>query len=176
MDAARTQLETAIALWFRYADPMAIHTLAAAANEIYHGIGRGKGAPGIVQSWKKENPKLRDLANLAQNFGKHANTDPDGTLRLAPGHAELLMLDGAVTHAKLSGTMTGIMRCFYGRLALESPAARSQIIKAPMRQKFFDAIKVHKLGVSNRMEFLSVVLPMVGDDWGPFLHGSPPAD
>ena len=119
-DAARTQLETAIALWFRYADPMAIHTLAAAANEIYHGIGRTKGAPGIVQTFKKNLKTKREkaLLNQAQNFGKHANTDPDGTFRLQPEHAELLLLDGVMTHERLFRKRTALMTCFFSRAHL----------------------------------------------------------
>jgi hypothetical protein len=173
-DAARTQLETAVVLWFRYADPMAIHTLAAAANELYHGIGRTKGVPGIVQTWKKDNPKQREMVNLAQNFGKHANTDPEGTLRLQPYHAELLIRDGVIAHAKLFGAMTPIMRCFYARFAFENPDILDHIIKPGSRQYFRDAIEIHDLGVSSRTEFLAEVLPKVGDDWGPFLHGTPP--
>ena len=49
LDAARRQLETAIALWFKGGDPVSIHTLAYAAYEIIHTVS------------KKRNPNRRDL-------------------------------------------------------------------------------------------------------------------
>lgn len=38
--AARTQLETAIGLWFTDGDPISILALAVAANDCYHADGR----------------------------------------------------------------------------------------------------------------------------------------
>jgi hypothetical protein len=49
LDAARRQLQTAIRLWFQDADPVSIHTLAAAAYEIIHAVS------------KQRNPKRRKL-------------------------------------------------------------------------------------------------------------------
>jgi hypothetical protein len=40
LDAARRQLQTAIALWFDERDPVAIHTLSVAAYEIVHTISK----------------------------------------------------------------------------------------------------------------------------------------
>src|SRR2546430_2547225 len=39
---AESQLEEAIRIWFRYGDPAAIHTLAAAANGCYHSVCGGE--------------------------------------------------------------------------------------------------------------------------------------
>jgi len=53
--AARGQLETVIMLWFHYADPVSIHTLAAAAQ-------------GILQDVAGKNHKLSHMRIWVKNF------------------------------------------------------------------------------------------------------------
>jgi hypothetical protein len=90
IDAARTQLGTAIELWFQDKDPASIHTLAAASYQIVHdikvkrGIGRGL----LYDSRMVRDEYRRDwIAAMKkhQNFFKHADRDPDpeGTIELA---------------------------------------------------------------------------------------------
>jgi hypothetical protein len=71
--AARSQLKTAITLWFSDADPISIHTLAYAAYEVIHVVS------------KKLNPDRLDLifdsrfikdeyrGQVNVGFKKHAN-------------------------------------------------------------------------------------------------------
>lgn len=178
-DVARTQLEAAITLWFNYGDPMSIHTLAAAANKCYHGMGSKTGKPTIIGAWKKGLKKREyDLAVKAENFGKHANTDATGTLDLITEYAELLMLDGVMAHERLFHRRTALMTCFFSRLSLERPALRDEINTARRKQGRQELV-VNQADERDRQEFLGKELPAVlaaiaAGEGGP-LHDTPPA-
>jgi hypothetical protein len=158
-DAARTQLETAIILWFTYADPMSIHTLASAANEVYHGIGRGKGMPTTIQAWKKSlSDKKRAVANKSQNFAKHANTDPNGTDQLLTEYAELLMLDSIICHEKMFQNRTALMTCFFARFAFENPRLAKHI-SITRRKEGREDLVIEQPDQADRVQFLNRELP-----------------
>ena len=159
---------------------MAIHTLAAAANELYHAIGRMKGAPGIVRTFQKGLKTKReiDLLRYPQNFGKHANTDPEATLRLQPEHAELLMLDAVTIHERLFRSRTALMLCFFARLCFERPVLLDEINKG-RRKRGSEDFDIDKVDNRNREEFLREELPLAtaaiaGGRDRPF-HDAPPA-
>jgi glyoxylase-like metal-dependent hydrolase (beta-lactamase superfamily II) len=90
-DAARRQLDTAIELYFADGDPVAIHTLAAAAYELIKALRERKDLPdeitdAIIPAHETE---FRKLWNRAQNFFKHADRDGDAILGFDPAHTEL---------------------------------------------------------------------------------------
>lgn len=94
LDAARRQLQTAIALWFSGGDPVATHALAYAAYEIIHAVS------------KKRNPNRRDLlfdsAQVSEenrkeinnalkshaNFFKHGDRDSEAVIDFKPALTE----------------------------------------------------------------------------------------
>jgi hypothetical protein len=87
LDAARSQLRTAIRLWFEEADPVSIHTLAAAAYEIVHVVSKKKGrnrdllfdALMVKDEYRSDfNKAIKQYAS----FFKHASRDHDGVLNL----------------------------------------------------------------------------------------------
>ena len=97
-DAAKRQLETALRLWFEGGDPVSIHTLAAASNEVIHRLGTKKGRPALLQEWLSENPKIRSRMVNVQNFFKHASIDsnPSETITLFRHHSEILLYDSVI--------------------------------------------------------------------------------
>ena len=67
--AAQAQLETAIWLWVTKDDPVSIHTLAAASNDILHALGAKVSLPSIHAEWLKTQPKrLRNLSRPTELF------------------------------------------------------------------------------------------------------------
>ncbi len=88
LDAAKRQLDAAIELWFYDQDPVAVHTLAAAAYEIIHDINLKKGGSVdllydtvmIKDEYRKE---YVDLVKKPGNFFKHADRDPEAILEFA---------------------------------------------------------------------------------------------
>lgn len=81
LEAAERQLRVAIRLFFERRDPIAIHTLATAAQEILRALAQPRGIKGIYEhadalirpDKKKE---LIDHLRKAQNFFTHAAKDP----------------------------------------------------------------------------------------------------
>jgi hypothetical protein len=97
MDAARRQLDVAIELWFIGGDPVAVHTLAAAAHEIIHTLFKKKGLKGlffdneIIKDKKYRNEINRALKDVA-SFFKHADKDSSATLPFKTKLNEVLLI------------------------------------------------------------------------------------
>jgi hypothetical protein len=87
-DAAQRQLRTAIRLWFTGGDPVAIHTLAAAAHEIIHRLFKLKGLHGLMFDTDIIKDEYRsDWAKLIKapaSFFKHADRYPNSTFEFNP--------------------------------------------------------------------------------------------
>ena len=120
--AARGQLQTAIILWFHYADPVSIHTLAAAAQGILQDVAGRDHKLSHMRQWIKNFPpdvrrKLRD----PQNFFKHADRDRDRVRAYQPYIGTLLIADASLLHQDLYG-LTMLIRAFTIRLSFEQPA------------------------------------------------------
>ena len=81
IDAARSQLDTAITLWFHEADPVSIHTLACSAHQILYDINQHRKGPELLFDSALIKDEFRNLAkkylHKHYNFFKHANKDPD---------------------------------------------------------------------------------------------------
>jgi len=84
-EAAVRQLHQAIRLFFSKGDMLAVHTLTAAAFQLLTDIGRKSGAESRFRSEELVRPeRMKDWVNAlnsTQNFLKHADRDPDTTLR-----------------------------------------------------------------------------------------------
>ena len=120
--AARSQLETSISLWFNNADPISIHALAAAANELLNAIGARAGKPSEIQPYiKSRPPAIRDRLRKAQNFFKHAGRDLNERFEYHPMHGEVLITDSILIYHALAGEMTPLMAAFTARLSVTEP-------------------------------------------------------
>lgn len=156
---ARTQLETAISLWFNYGDPMSIHTLAAAAHKVYHRIGSKAGAPTLIETWKKSlSKKDYDRAVKAENFAKHASRDPDEQLPLLIEHGELLILDSIDCHHAIFQKRTPLMTCFLARFGFENARFIDATVPPGRRGHFHRAVREEELAGLSRIDYLDIVL------------------
>lgn len=86
LEAAERQLRAAIRLFFERKDIIAVHTLAAAALDIFRQVGRPRGFKSLYDRAGERNrpEKRREVLNLfreAQNFFKHAGKDPRKELK-----------------------------------------------------------------------------------------------
>lgn len=86
--AANHQLCTAIRLFFEDRDPIAVHTLACAAREIYEKHCGKAGVERMLDHIKASNPKytqkqIMDLINAARNFFKHDGTSLDDIIEFS---------------------------------------------------------------------------------------------
>jgi hypothetical protein len=85
IDAAKSQLATAIKLYFENFDPVSVHTLAKAAGEIIDRLCVLNGTPGMRSNMMdmivpQKRDYVGDALNKAANFFKHASSKkPDTT-------------------------------------------------------------------------------------------------
>lgn len=88
IDVARRQLCEAIRLLFSERDPVAIHTLVAAAHQVLFDIGKCQDVASIVKPIGKSSPSEEadhnKLINSAINFMKHADKDPNARINISP--------------------------------------------------------------------------------------------
>jgi hypothetical protein len=149
--AARTQLETAIMLWFNYGDPISILALAAAANDCYDAMGAHIGAPSFFRAWlKTRSSAFQDQVRETQNFIKHGRMNLKGRVRYTPRVAEILMVDSIVCHENVFPRTTPLMRLYFARFALENP----EIVVPERRPIFSKGADVDKLLNFDRLQFL----------------------
>jgi len=152
--AAKSQLETAISLWFDYGDPVSIHALTVAANECLHAIGKPMGKPSAVQDWIKLQPKkVQKEMTAAQNFFKHGHRDRDQAFRYQPMHGEVLISDSVMTYQDLFGEVTPLMRAFALRFVVTNAGAFLRVFL----NEGIDEEEVEKLAKLSRPEFLTEV-------------------
>jgi len=81
LDAAHSQITSAIFMYFHWGDPISIHTLVAAAYGIVKDINKHRGGKPMTQDFesikdKKTRKILVDVFHEPQNFFKHW-TSPD---------------------------------------------------------------------------------------------------
>ncbi len=158
IDAAKRQIECAIGLWFAGADPISIHTLTAAARRLLLdlSIHRKKSlglfdtelyiVPGKEKEYKKAIRK-------AETFFKHANDDPDATLKFNPDATDYYLLDCCDSFSRLSDSTSDLMSAFLIRVFLFNPKAFTR----DMLLGFEEAHRI-KLREFSRQEFLNAVL------------------
>lgn len=119
IDAVKRQLETAIQLFFYEADPVSIHTLAAASYNLLRDlIKRHGGSPMFVKEQLIETVKpqyktmIRNRLNEAENFFKHADRDADSHAELNVALTELLLYEGCLKYREITSEMPPVFFAF----------------------------------------------------------------
>lgn len=120
LDAAKRQLEAFIQMYFGSGDPVAMHTLAAAAYEIIRDLNRQRGGDQMLHDTIFENARpenrgvLRAKLREAQNFFKHADRDHDATLDFNPDLSEFIALDSCKKYTEITGENPTLFQVFNG--------------------------------------------------------------
>jgi hypothetical protein len=117
---ARTQIETAIRLYFQDGDPVSIHTLAFAAYDLLKGINKDKdGKPLTLEFAGLASPEDSDLkrrvitaVNSARNFFKHADKDPQETKVFRPRVNEYVIFECVEVYGRFE-LITELMSIYY---------------------------------------------------------------
>lgn len=127
LDAAKRQLETAIRLYFNDADPVSIHTLAAAAHGILADINKhNNGHPMLVSDflvkteYKKE---IRRKMSEAKNHFKHADQNPEAVIDFNPDVNETYIFDAGTKYHELTGESVLYFKIFNAWFASGRPQA-----------------------------------------------------
>ncbi|MGQ0553862.1 MAG: hypothetical protein ACT4PU_11665 [Planctomycetota bacterium] len=138
LDAARRQLEAALALFFREGDVVALHTLASAANNILRDLNKAAGVNRqmlkdrmIASAVPGAEKQVADLLNEADNFFKHADRDSGATLRFNPKQTETLLFDSVNEYRQLTGETPMTFKVFNMWFMLEHP----NMFRSPVKEK-----------------------------------------
>jgi hypothetical protein len=127
---ARSQLETAITLWFKDGDLASIHTLAVAANDCWNGLGKKRGIrTKMNETVKGLSREKYDRVTAAENFFKHGHKETSKLLRYQPAHAEVLMFDSSLAALELFGDPSLMMQAFTAHYILSNPVPGFDISK-----------------------------------------------
>ncbi len=157
LDAARRQLDIAILLYFKDADPVSIHTLTAAAHQILIDISRPEGirsfmkdsALDIIRKDKAKEYLL--MINEAENFFKHAEKDQHTLLKFNPLQTESLLMDAVEMYMQHTNEKPVDMSIFRVWFLLKNPEIVSDEIKKQLQQNNIDYIQYTK--TTTKLEF-----------------------
>lgn len=158
LDAARTQFETAITLWFHDGDPVSIHTLTAAAHQICNRLvdKDGKKSPMIFNeslAAPGEFEAFRKFVVSIENFSKHAKKDPAGKLTFPPMVTPFYLIDGLELFHSLGQPFTALMLIFRLRMGYMFPG----LFSASSAEKINKRLDV-ELGNLSKLDFLNICL------------------
>jgi hypothetical protein len=133
LEGARRNLAAAVRLFFENGDPIAVHTLAAAAQGVIRDVAKARGLshtsilhdhPGISIEARKE---WFNILNAPRNFFKHADKDPDGMLEFDEKGNETLLLDACITLTELSSQALSEVNVYLGWFTTANPTLRAAI-------------------------------------------------
>jgi hypothetical protein len=116
LEAARRQMETAIAMFFNDGDVVSQHTLVMAAHGIVYDLARKRKIRGLI----KDSPLVPAGARAAfikalrlpQNFFKHADTDGGTKLRFRYNGTHFFLFDAVRLFGLLAPELTHPMKVF----------------------------------------------------------------
>jgi hypothetical protein len=160
MEAARRQARAAVEMWFAGGDPVAIHTLVAAAHEILYDLCKSRGlndqlfdSPAIKPGYRK---RWTTILRTYPNFFKHADRDPDDVLEFNPAINEIRLLSCLMTLQSMGEKIVGPELALWVRLGLENP----QILSEDIYSKGLAPNDLTALRQMTRSRFLEVHLDM----------------
>jgi hypothetical protein len=134
LEAAKRNLAAGVRLFFERGDPVAIHTLAAAAQGVIRDIARSRGLehtsilhdnPLVPPEQQKE--WIRAL-NAARNFFKHADKDPDDQLEFNEDTNESLLLDSVLILSEIDHQALSEAKVFIGWFTTAHPELRGAVV------------------------------------------------
>lgn len=152
LDAAKREIETAILLWFRYADDVAIHILTSAAHRILHDllVHAGTSSTFFDNKYlpKGAEKETKRILRKYETFFKHAKDDPNDTLDYNPVCTQYYLYDAVESYLKLRRGETDLMTAYRLHYQLAFPAYFQESM--PILKKRFP---VEFLSACDRTEF-----------------------
>ena len=169
LDAARRQLETAINLFFRDADAVAIHSLAFAAHRVLVDICRTTGKDSILKGdWileklgKDKRSEWLGMINEAANFLRHAEDDPSEFLNFDPSSNDIFLLDSVEMYMQLASEAPSLLAAFRCWFLMKYP----DLLSDEVRQKALANPAAKVLRPENKAAFLDFAHTIEGSRYG----------
>ena len=138
---AQRQLDTAIELYFADGDPVPIHALAAAAYEVIHHVLKSRSPKNLMPDLLFNTLVIKDehlgawekLVKKPQNFFKHADRDPEGTIEFSPADTEIFIFFAIIGLSHLDVLRNATERAFVQWSALNHPERLTEKGRAAYR-------------------------------------------
>jgi hypothetical protein len=157
--AAGNQLESAIFLWLHECDPISVHTLAVAANDILNALGSKIGKPAPFNKWLRTVSKKTQERRLApQNFFKHGFRDVNGKLLYLPLSGESILFSAVWSYQAIFKKLTPFMQLYGAFFVLQHRGGGRKDIA----QGFFKGLPIDDLADLDRMKFFEIGLQELG--------------
>ena len=162
-DAARRQLESAIRLWFYDGDPVSVHTLAAAAHQLVHDLGKARGITAVLRELPDIRPEYKKQVHQAiardENFFKHADRDPDALLEFKPVATEFFIIDAVLTYEALTSERPPVFRTYQMWMTLQNP----DLVRDDLKAEWLAQSKVMQpyLARMSKQEFFTTYLDVL---------------
>lgn len=160
--AAIRQTETAIWLWFDYGDPVSIHTLSKASNDLLATLSEVKGKrTSILKTWLDgQPPRIQKFVSKVDNYFKHGYRDINEDLDFLPFYSEIVLMDSADCCTFLYGRATPMMRLFWTRFMV---CNRDLIAAEELDPLIVQATDMYGLDRVSRREFFNKLWPTFQD-------------
>jgi len=162
LDAARRQLETAVTLYFNWGDPVSIHTLTSAARNILANLCDHRNIKplllleSLIDDLVKPDRRkeFRTKVREAENFFKHADRDPDTTLKFNSASSEFMLLEAVEIYFPLTSEHPPLFHLYRAWWMLQNHEALMDL--PPHLKQSMSGIKYSP---SQRSEFFRDMLP-----------------
>lgn len=117
LDGARRQLEVALRLFFLNGEPVSLHTLAAAADQVLHDLALHEGKAGLIDGMLEtikpdKRAEFCEVVREPQNFFKHAVKDPSDILEFNPDTTAYLLEDAILLYRALTSERVALLELF----------------------------------------------------------------
>lgn len=159
LEAARSQLDTALELLSNKGEPLSIHTLTAASHGILEGLAKRSG---IQPIFSKDNPlvareykdKFSNIIKKSANFLKHSGKDSKENLDFNSEETIYLLLDAVEMYIRLTNRPSFYMYTFQIWFFLKFP----QILRLLDEGKNVELDLIReKIGQLEDVEFFDVI-------------------
>lgn len=162
IDASKRQLETAITLFFNYADPVSLHTLTVASHTILKDLAKKQQIKSILR-WEilsnvkpEKKNEIKKIFTEADNFFKHADKDPDKLLKFYYEPTVFLIWDACYLYQKLSNEISPLMVVFRAWFNTEH---YDLLLNQDDQDKFRGLYSL--IDHNNRIEYIKEFLPLI---------------
>jgi hypothetical protein len=159
--AAGHQIESAIFLWLHESDPISVHTLAVAANDVLNALGTKIGKPSPWNQWLNTlSEKMQAKRKEPQNFFKHGFRDINGSMLYLPLSGEVILFSAVWTYQAVFRELTPFMRLYAAFFLLQNRDVAA--LREDIAKQFFEGLPVDQMAKLNRLEFFEIGLNCLG--------------
>jgi hypothetical protein len=163
LNVGRRQLDAALDLWFSDYDPIPVHTLAAAAHEIFADICKHRGLPALMFDPALYRPGKAGVARTVlhkhYNFFKHANSDPEAFIDFPTELTEGFISMAIAGWRDLGGDRREIDEAFLINLLMRQPEIHRKDTEEHI-QHLLGIKRLAQIMPHNRREFLKEFIPL----------------